>query len=115
MAKADKQTKAEVKYAQAQDKEAAAREKGPRNHGADLVEVAEAKKEQIEAILEAEEAAAGKPEDTVTLVGPNDKANVTDANGVKFVNGKAEDVPQSLAERYVADLDGYSIQGGKGK
>lgn len=54
-------------------------------------------------------------EDVVTLVGPNPKANIVDSQGLHFVDGKAEGVPKSVADKYVADLEGYSIQGKSSK
>ncbi len=107
-------TEATVKYANAQLDEAHARESvHPDRIHEDTASAMEAKARQIEALHEADAArlAAREQEQTVTLVGPNPRANLTDANGVAFKDGKAEGVPKSLAERYARDFEGYEVQG----
>ena len=104
-------TEATVKYANAQLDEQAARESRPGDIHEDTAAAYEAKKEQVQALKELDKAIAEsrEEEETVTLTGPNPRANLTDANGVTFKDGKAEGVPKSLAMRYVNDFDGYSV------
>ncbi len=77
----------------------------------------EAKAEAVKAMdemyaeREATRLGLNEDEETVTLVSPNPWANVTDSNGVRFENGRAE-VKASLAERYLLDGDGYTVEGG---
>jgi hypothetical protein len=78
----------------------------------------EAKAEAVRAMdemyaeREATRLGTSEDEETVTLLSPNPWANVTDSNGVRFQNGRAEGVKASLAERYLLDGDGYSVEGG---
>ncbi len=103
---------ARVEYGNAVLDEQAARE------GGDLAGVDRAKQAQTDAldtVSKLENAMARGEfyqEETVTLVSPNPRANLTDGAGVTFVDGKAEGVPRSLAEKYTAvEFDGYSIEG----
>jgi hypothetical protein len=91
-------------YNRAQADEAEARMRG-----GDPVATMEAKSRQVRAMDTI--AAAGRPEEEekVTLVSPNPYATVVDSNGVAFVDGRAEGVPRSLAQRYVVDF-GYTIE-----
>ena len=98
------------RYANAQTDEAVARQSVPGNIHEDVVAAFEAKGEQIAALKELDVLSQPEVEETVTLVGPNPRANVTDVNGTVFRDGKAE-VSRSLAERYVGDFEGYEIQG----
>lgn len=111
MPKASKATQANVKYANAQADEALARGSFPDAIHENLPAALKAKAVAAEAMDEIHNLGSGDKEDTVTLTGPNDRANVTDANGVRFVNGKAEDVPKSVADFYVNELEGYSASG----
>lgn len=106
-------TEATVKYANAQLDEQKARESRPGAIHEDLAGAYEAKKVQAQALQELDNAVAESrnKEGTVTLIGPNPRANLTDANGVTFKDGKAENVSKALAERYVNDFDGYEIKG----
>lgn len=106
-------TEAVVKYANAQADEALARSSTPENIHEDLSGADAAHKVAAEALKELDNAvrAEKSKEDAVTLVGPNPRVSLTDANGVRFENGEAKDVPKSLAERYMADFDGYSVKG----
>lgn len=114
-AKKGSRAAATAKYANAQNQESEARRSVPGDIHEDVKAALEAKGVQVEALRELDRASEGEAEETVTLVGPNPEANVTDANGLVFRDGKAEGVPKSLADRYVADFDGYEVQGGKGK
>jgi hypothetical protein len=58
--------------------------------------------------IEAERARPQDFEEQVTLVGPNPYTN-TDSAGIEWVEGKAP-VPRSVAERLVAEFEGYSIE-----
>ena len=104
-----KRLKAVAEYSRAQHDEKTARE------GGDLRGIDQAKHAQrqamdeIAAIDEATRTNAGKQR--VILISPNPNANVTDANGLSFVDGKAEGVPLSLARKYTGDFDGYQIEG----
>jgi len=51
----------------------------------------------------------GSDEETTILVCPNPHANLVDAGGVTFVDGRAE-VPRSLARKYLQDMDGYTTE-----
>ncbi len=95
---------AQAQLTAAQADEARAQEKG------DPIAIDEAKKRQVAAMDALYAAQQPEPEETVTLVGPNAEASLTDANGVEFVNGVAEGVPRSLAEKYVVDFGGYEIK-----
>ena len=51
-------------------------------------------------------------EEKVTLLAPNAHASGMDnAVGAEWVNGRAEGVPRSRAERIIEQLDGYAIEG----
>lgn len=104
---------ATVRYANGQTDEAIARQSVPGDIHEDVVAAFAAKGEQIAALKQLDELAQGESEETVRLVGPNPRANVTDVNGVVFRDGVAEDVPKSLAERLVSDFSGYEIQATK--
>jgi hypothetical protein len=52
----------------------------------------------------------GRGEEKVTLVCPNPHANLVDAGGVTFVDGRAEGVPRSLARKYLQDFSGYTTE-----
>lgn len=100
--------KLEARYGNAQQDEKAARE------AHDQVGVDRAKAEQVAALdaLHAlrENKRTGADEGTVALICPNPDANLTDSNGVTFVDGRAEGVPRPLATKYTQDLDGYTIE-----
>lgn len=112
MPKASKATQANVKYANAQADEALARGSFPDAIHENVPAALKAKEKAVEAMDELYNLETGEKEGTVTLTGPNDRANVTDANGVRFVDGKAEDVPKSVADFYVNELEGYSTSSG---
>ncbi len=111
-----KRLKAGVEYGNAQADEAQARGSNyPDNIHEDATAAREAKQRAVKAADEIfaldEETRLGGEKELVTLLSPNDKVSVTDTNGVRFVNGKAENVDKALATRYVQDLEGYEIQG----
>ncbi len=113
MPKASKAAQANMKYANAQADEALARGSFPDSIHENVPAALKAKAVAVEAMDEIYNMEPGEKEDTVTLTGPNDRANITDANGVRFVDGQAEDVPQSVADYYVSELEGYSTSGGE--
>ncbi|MDP9475108.1 MAG: hypothetical protein M3R38_05355 [Actinomycetota bacterium] len=100
--------RAEVRYSNAQQDERRARE------AHDQAGVDRAKAEQVAAMDELyklrEDVRTGAHEGRVVLVCPNPNANLTDANGVTFVGGRAEGVPRPLARKYCEDFDGYAIE-----
>jgi hypothetical protein len=51
----------------------------------------------------------GSDEERVILVCPNPHANLVDAGGATFVDGRAE-VPRSLARKYLQDMTGYTTE-----
>ncbi len=106
-------TKEKLTYAEAMGEynRAQADEAEARMRGGDPVAIMEAKSRQTKAL----DALAAQPdeEERVVLISPNPHANVTDSNGLTFVDGRAEDVPLSLARKYAADFTGYTIEGGK--
>ncbi len=111
--KAKNAVEAVVKYSGAQADEAEARESRPDAIHENVPEALKAKAVAVEAMDELYVLNQPEQEETVTLTGPNPRANITDTNGVRFVNGKAEGVPKSLAERYEREFDGYSVGGSK--
>ena len=102
-------TRAEARYAAAQLAEKRAREAG------DLPGIDKAKAEQVAAMNEVAAidltARTGSDEERVTLLAANPYANVVDANGVEFKNGRAEGVRRSVAVEYTRSLEWYSIEG----
>ncbi|MDP9474793.1 MAG: hypothetical protein M3R38_03735 [Actinomycetota bacterium] len=100
----------------ARHQKAQADEAEARTRGGDPVAIMEAKAEAVKAMDEIyrlqNAARTGEGEEKVSLVSPNPYANVVDANGLRFVDGRAEGVPRSLARRYVDDFDGYRIEEG---
>ncbi len=111
-----KRLKAGVEYGNAQADEAQARGSNyPDNIHEDATAAREAKQRAVKAADEIfaldEETRLGGEKELVTLLSPNDRVSVTDTNGIRFVNGKAENVDKALATRYVQDLEGYEIQG----
>ena len=97
----------EARYSNAQQDEQTAREAHDQD-GADR-----AKAEAVAAMDELyrldEQTRTGSDEDTVILVCPNPHANLVDAGGVTFVDGRAE-VPRSLARKYLQDFGGYTTE-----
>ncbi len=97
----------EARYSNAQQDEQRAREAHDQA-GADR-----AKAEAVAAMDELyrldEQTRTGSDEDTVILVCPNPHANLVDAGGVTFVDGRAE-VPRSLARKYQQDFAGYTTE-----
>lgn len=110
--------KAQAQYDGAQQDEARARgSQYPDHIHEDVAAASEAKGRAVEAADELyrlqEETRSGVDEEgrqLVTLVAPNENANVTDSNGVEFVDGKAK-VERHLAEAYVQNLEGYDLEG----
>ena len=102
-------TRAEARYSAAQLAEKRAREAG------DLPGIDAAKAEQVAAMDEISRidlaTRTGSDEERVVLLSPNPYANVTDARGITFVDGRAEGVPRSVAEYYVREF-GHAIEGG---
>lgn len=100
--------KLEGRYGSAQQAEAAAHE------AHDQAGVDRAKAEQVAALDELhalrEAKRAGAELGTVVLICPNPNANLTDSNGVTFVDGRAEGVPRPLARKYAEDHDGYTTE-----
>jgi hypothetical protein len=98
----------EARYSNAQQDEKRAREAHDQA-GADR-----AKAEAVAAMDELyrldEQTRTGSDEDTVSLVCPNPHANLVDAGGVTFVDGRAEGVPRSLARKYLQDFGGYTTE-----
>ena len=103
-------TRTEARYAAAQLAEKRAREAG------DLPGIDAAKAEQVAAMDEIScidlATRTGGDEERVTLVCANPYANLTDANGITFVDGRAEGVRRSVAVEYVRSLEGYSLEEG---
>ena len=97
----------EARYSNAQQDEKLAREANDQA-GADR-----AKAEAVTAMDELyrldEQTRTGSDEDSVTLVCPNPHANLVDAGGVTFVDGRAE-VPRILARKYLQDFPGYTTE-----
>ena len=98
----------EARYSNAQQDEQTAREAHDQD-GADR-----AKAEAVAAMDELyrldEQTRTGSDEVTVTLVCPNPHANLVDAGGVTFVDGRAEGVPRILARKYLQDFGGYTTE-----
>ena len=115
MATRSKRLKAGIEYGEAQAAEAKARGSYPDHIHEDTAAAREAKQKAVKAADElyrlSEETRTGSDGETVTLLAPNPNISVTDTNGIKFVEGKAENVDKALAERYVKDFEGYEIQG----
>lgn len=104
----DPRVKLQADYSNAQQDEKRAREAHDQP-GADRAK-AEAVK-ALDAIYALDEQTRTRSdEETVTLVCPNPHANLVDANGVTFVEGRAEGVPRSLARKYTDDFPGYTIE-----
>jgi hypothetical protein len=97
---------AQVHLNQAQQKEAAARwgTKERDEARAEAIRAADDMAKAADQIAHPE-----RYEEKVILLSPNERANLTDSNGVRFEDGKAL-LPRSVAERYVDTLDGYEIQ-----
>ena len=115
-----KRLQAGIEYGNAQHEEAEARG----SHYPDAIHedgtaARDAKQRAVKAADElyalAEQTRTGSDGEKVTLVGPNPNITLTDANGIRFVKGKAENVDKALAEKYLADFEGYEIQGKSGK
>ena len=107
--KTQRKIAAQSEYSDAQLAEQEAREAN------DFAGIDEAKAEQVEALDEIHEIEESirtfADEGRVTLVSPNPRANITDSNGLEFVDGKAQGVRRSVAEKYVFDLgSGYKIE-----
>lgn len=96
----------QAEYDRAQADEAEARVRG-----GDPVAIMEAKSRQAKALDALAEAGRPDEEERVVLISPNPHANVTDSQGLTFVDGRAEGVPLSLARKYEADFSGYTIEG----
>ncbi len=98
----------EARYSNAQQDEQTAREAHDQD-GADR-----AKAEAVAAMDELyrldEQTRTGSDEEVVTLVCPNPHANLVDAGGVTFVDGRAEGVPRILARKYLQDFSGYTTE-----
>ena len=98
----------EARYSNAQQDEKRAREAHDQA-GADR-----AKAEAVAAMDELyrldEQTRTGGAEVTVTLVCSNPHANLVDACGVTFVDGRAKGVPRSLARKYLQDFNGYTTE-----
>ncbi len=98
----------EARYSNAQQDEKRAREAHDQA-GADR-----AKAEAVAAMDELyrldEQTRTGSDEKKVTLVCPNPHANLVDAGGVTFVDGRAEGVPRILARKYLQDFPGYTTE-----
>jgi len=98
----------EARYSNAQQDEQTAREAHDQD-GADR-----AKAEAVAAMDELyrldEQTRTGSDEDTVILVCPNPHANLVDAGGVTFVDGRAEGVPRIHARKYLQDFSGYTTE-----
>jgi hypothetical protein len=102
--------RAEVRYSNAQLDEQRAREA----HNQAGVDSAKAEQEAAQNELYAltEATRTGAHEDRVTLVCPNPRANLTDASGVTFADGRAQGVRLSVARKYLQDFEGYTIEEG---
>jgi GTP cyclohydrolase FolE2 len=99
---------AEVRYSNAQLDEQRARE-AHNQAGIDRAKAEqEAAQNELYALTEA--ARTNASEERVTLVCPNPEANLTDAAGVTFVDGRAEGVRVSVARKYLEDFDGYQVE-----
>ena len=92
-------------------------EKDARESG-NLQGVRESKQAQINALAEisrlenakASGAMEREQEESLTVVGPNPRfSGVDNVTGVRFENGVAEDVPRSIAARFL-ELEGCSIE-----
>jgi len=102
----DERRKLDMALSQAQLEEKAARESG------DRAGVRDAQDKASNIVMEMQRhdyvRVHGDDKDVVVLVSPNERANLTDSNGVQFVDGRAQ-VPRAMAVRYL-ELDGYSIE-----
>lgn len=116
---ASKRLKAGVEYGQAQDAEAKARGSRPGAIHEDTEAAREAKARAVKAADELHEIAettrTGADGEKVTLLSPNPNYSGTDAAGVTYKDGKAENVDKALAEYLVASFEGYEIQGSSKK
>lgn len=104
----EKELKAKVRYSNATLAEKAARE------AHDQAGVEKATQEQqaaLNELYELEEARrTNAHEERVTVISPNSAANLTDALGTTFVDGRAKGVCLSVAQKYLQDFDGYQVE-----
>jgi hypothetical protein len=105
---AQRKTAAQSKYGEAQLAEQQAREA----HDQEGIDAAKVEQQQAldELFAVDEEIRTFANEERVVLISPNPRANIVDSNGLEFRDGRAEGVRKSVAERYVFDLDGYTIE-----